>query len=94
MPKYEDFDTVCYSNQHNIIQLIKYEVEMGEAIEGLQNDVGQLQDQISDVGQSIEDLVGLSGQILDNVADLASIVQTLAELVANHEQRIKALEGS
>lgn len=94
MPTYDDFDTVCYSKQHNIIQLIKYQVEMSDAISALQGQVNGMQSSVGDLADSVNDLAGLSGTILENVSDLAGIVQTLADLVANHEQRIRALEGS
>lgn len=68
---FQDFDTVCYSNQHNIIQLIKnsvglsVEVNINSAnISQVQSTVDQVQSDVADAAEDAHDAL-LLGQNLN-----------------------------
>ena len=85
-PTYKDFDTVCYSKQHNIIQLIKYAVQAGEQLENLQSQIGG-------TDQIVGDIFDLQKDMMDNMQLLADTLSKLAGLVAIHEERITNIEN-
>ena len=87
MPTYEDFETVAYSKQYNIIQLIKYVVEMSGQLDSIAS-------QISDLSNTMQDLFELQGDMLDTMQTMGDTISQLAGIVAIHEERISKLEGS
>lgn len=52
---YKDFDTVCYSVQHNIEQLIKHAVAIGVQININIGDLDNLKGKVDDMQQDIDD---------------------------------------
>lgn len=91
-----DFDTVCYSNQHNIIELINHAISITAEINIVTQkveDLSSLSNDVSDLAGNVQDILDLISDVLGNVQDIAQNVSLLAEIVANHEARIHALEG-
>lgn len=86
---FDNFDTMCYSNQHNIIELINRAVAMGLQINiNIQNidkntaSIGGLQSQIS---QTQDDL--------DSVKDFAEEGHLALLLGQNLNERLSQVEG-
>ena len=75
---YQDFDTVCYSIQHNIMQLIKCVVDLSSS--GGNN------------SQLIGDLFDVTSDIVTALNDISTILSQMNGLLAIHEQRIYNLE--
>ena len=51
-----DYDTVCYSSQHNIIELIKHSVSISIEINNVQSDIEDIDKNINDMKQEIEEI--------------------------------------
>lgn len=88
----KNYDTVCYSIQHNLIQLIKDMVETGSSISGLGDQISDISGSISGIDEDIQQVLGLIETILQLIGDVTQNLELIATLVSNHEDRIKALE--
>ena len=82
---YKQFDTVAYSIQHNIIQLIKAVVDMS-------TEIGALANQASNNDAVIGDLVEINGNIVQALNDISTILSQISGTLAIHEERIYQLE--
>lgn len=51
---FEDFDTVCYSNQHNIMQLINSAVNISVSLIDIENKVDEIPADLSDRIDALE----------------------------------------
>lgn len=77
---YGDFDTVCYSNQHNIIELIKHAVAIGIQINLNIADIGNINQELNKVKQDVEDSKTEGDQ---TAGDLNSLTLKVNEIERN-----------
>lgn len=84
---FADFDTVCYSTQYNIQQLIKHAVGIVIQVNSNTGDISNVQGQISNIdGQlgDIRDLIEqLKGEISEGSGDVNSLTLQVNEIQRN-----------
>lgn len=97
---FADYDTVCYNLQHNVMELIKHSVGLSIEINSFNGSIADLQDQIGHTNGSIaitDQHVYELSQLVDNLINLMNvnqeIIYDITDLLKNHEDRIRALEG-
>lgn len=103
-----DFDTVCYSNQHNIIELINHAVGISIEINLTQGQVDQLRtdlDTVADQAQEGHDAKLLAENLNTRVSSNtywieqirddgpAFINTTLGQVIDDLERRVSRLEN-
>lgn len=54
---FEDFDTVCYSNQHNIMQLINGTVQISLSLIDIDIQLGNMQQEIDNIPADLEERI-------------------------------------
>lgn len=101
---FEDFDTVCYSNQHNIIELINssvglaIQINLNETnITAVQNQANQLQQQQNQIQTDIANIDNELGQIssnIENIGDQAQEGHDALLLAQNLNVRLSSTEGA
>lgn len=78
---FQDFDTVCFSNQHNIIQLINNAVGISIEINLTQGQIANLQSQLNDVSDKAQE-----GH------DALLLTTNLNQRLGSVERRVTAIE--
>lgn len=81
---FEDFDTVCYSNQHNIIELINHSV-------GLSIEINIQSSQIDSINADIQGIQGELDQISGDTGDVATQLRRLTTRVDDLEDDLTRL---
>ena len=74
---WKDFDTVCYSTQHNIMQLIKHAISIGVQVNINIDNIQNVQDQLQTVGQEGHDAFLLAQNLNERVSDLETRVTAM-----------------
>lgn len=82
---FDSFDTVCYSVQHNLMELIKHTVAIGAQVNINIGTLDSLQAIIQQIQELIEQLQNSSG---DTAGQLNSLVLTVNEI----ERRLSKIE--
>ena len=83
---YGDFDTVCFSNQHNIIELINHVINMGVqininigSIENLQNDLSDVKEDVENGTEDIDDIARRLNSLQLDLNDLERHLTVLTQ---------------
>ena len=74
-----DYDTVCYSNQHNIIQLIQHSISIGDTINSITATIQDILDKIANGGSD------------QDIHDLQLLVENLNVRLSAVERQLSAL---
>lgn len=87
---FNDYDTVCYSNQHNIIELIKNSVGISVEINIQSSAIQQIQADIPEILQALKDLEdyingGEPGDISYEIRSLKAVTEKLGQDLVNLE---------
>lgn len=90
-PTIKDFDTVCYSKQHNIIQIIKYLIGIGDDLTTAEGNITNIGDQVTTIDTDLKDITELVRQILESSGDMLEIVKNLQQVVSIHDDQIEDL---
>lgn len=85
---YGDFDTVCYSNQHNIMELIKQAVNMGLQININIGDIASAKSEIAAVGSQVSQ----TQDDLDSIKDFAQEGHDAWLMVEYLHKKVSGLE--
>lgn len=90
---FADFDTVCYSTQYNIMQLIKHCVGITVQVNVNESSINNVFGQVNGLIQEVEDLIKqleeLKGDIGNTDGDVNSLVLKVNELQRTLEQHIR-----
>lgn len=72
-----DFDTVCYSNQHNIIQLIKSAVGFSVEINVVSGKVDKVEQDVSNLETEVDSSIGhlnnIQHEVNENTTDITQL---------------------
>lgn len=87
---FDDYDTVCYSNQHNIMQLIQHSVGLSVEINLNSSAIQLIQQELPQIIQKLEELNnqingGEPGDIAHEIAGLKGQVNALGQRIVNLE---------
>lgn len=85
-----DFDTVCYSSQHNIIELIKHSVGISIEINNVQSDIEDIDKNINDMKQEIEEIKNTGGAGVDDLGNRLNNLVSRFNLLENDYNSFKA----
>lgn len=91
---FEQFDTVCYNLQHNIMELIKGSVNLSIEINTVGSQVNQLQQSVTDIEDNIGnvDLRDLRNAVRDLRTDVDNLISGGSSESAEIERRLTNLE--
>lgn len=87
---FADFDTACYNLQHNVIELIKHTVGISIEINSNEQKIEQELADLRNIDQGLYDIIN---NIVDAMRTTDTILTQINDVLYDHEQRIRALEG-